>query len=474
MSAHRFFSRYNAMFSNGPEKMRILESLKQVYTKEDVMNNQIITAFREHRFSLPLSPEATQYLFRYLKGEDNMVLLQIFNQHIQVKDNNNCHVEFQDGGYKLDASQLTSSSTTENKVSSLTSLKKSIHRVQNGPPCLSSISFYTFINTYQGLSSCTISPDKKVLCGGFEESCIKLWSLTPQLFSSRATMVDVAQIHLSGDYLEEETKKSHYEEMVKMSGHSGAVYKTCFTNDSRYLLSCSEDTTIRLWSMDTHTNIVKYSGHNYPVWDIAISDLGCYFASGSQDKTVRLWTTDRVFPLKTLVGHTLDVDCVQFHPNGSYIASGGGDKTVRLWSVQTGRTVRLLQGHRASVLALAFSPNGRYLASAGEDRRIRLWDIASGSLLKELKGHTDTIHSLCFNQDSSMLASGGLDCVLRIWDVKKGINSNVLSGSMSSLSSSDGHTSSELLGAFPTKSTTVQYMEYTKNNLLLAAGAIQS
>jgi hypothetical protein len=38
------------MFSDAKEKMKFLESLKQVFTKEDVTNNQAITAFRYGNF----------------------------------------------------------------------------------------------------------------------------------------------------------------------------------------------------------------------------------------------------------------------------------------------------------------------------------------------------------------------------------------------------------------------------------------
>lgn len=37
----------------------------------------------------------------------------------------------------------------------------------------------------------------------------------------------------------------------------------------------------------------------------------------------------------------------------------------------------------------------------------------------------------------------------------------------------EGHTSAELLGAFPTKSATVSFLRFARHNLLLAAGAIQ-
>lgn len=65
---------------------------------------------------------------------------------------------------------------------------------------------------------------------------------------------------------------------------------------------------VRLWSMETKTNLVCYKGHNYPIWDVDFSPLGYYFASASHDRTARIWSTDHIFPLRVLAGHLSDVD----------------------------------------------------------------------------------------------------------------------------------------------------------------------
>ncbi|KAJ8299509.1 hypothetical protein KUTeg_023569, partial [Tegillarca granosa] len=192
-------------------------------------------------------------------------------------------------------------------------LQQSIKKVREGAPCLSSICFYTFINAYQGLCTVDISPDKTVLSAGFEDSTVKLWSITPGLIHSKQVQYDPSTLFLAADFwdLQEDPdteSKTQYREVAIMRGHNGAVYKTCFTSDSKYLLSSSEDCSVRLWDLETHTNKVCYIGHNYPVWDLDTSSVGSYFVSASQDRTAKLWITDRTYPLRTFCGHTFDVD----------------------------------------------------------------------------------------------------------------------------------------------------------------------
>lgn len=91
-------------------------------------------------------------------------------------------------------------------------------------------------------------------------------------------------------------------------GHNGPVYRCSYSPDKTMMLSCSEDTTVRLWSLHTWTCVVVYRGHQYPIWDVRFSPHGHYFATCSHDKTARLWATDNNQPLRIFVGHYSDVD----------------------------------------------------------------------------------------------------------------------------------------------------------------------
>ena len=94
----------------------------------------------------------------------------------------------------------------------------------------------------------------------------------------------------------------------KLIGHSGPVYGLDFNHDGSYLLSCSEDKTVRLWSTELKTNLVVYKGHNYPVFDVSFGPSDIYFATASHDRTARLWSCDHLFPLRIFVGHLGDVE----------------------------------------------------------------------------------------------------------------------------------------------------------------------
>lgn len=115
------------------------------------------------------------------------------------------------------------------------------------------------------------------------------------------------------------------ESVRSLFGHSGVVYAVSFSIDRTLLLSCSEDTTIRLWSLQIWTCLVVYKGHMFPVWDVKFSPMGYYFASASNDRTARLWATDHYQPLRVFAGHFSDVDVSNVCLRSKY----GGSDIVR-------------------------------------------------------------------------------------------------------------------------------------------------
>ncbi|KAK4275863.1 hypothetical protein QN277_018877 [Acacia crassicarpa] len=338
------------------------------------------------------------------------------------------------------------------------------NRVQLSSVALPSVSFYTFLNTHNGLSCSSISHDGSLVAGGFSDSSLKVWDMAKL---GQQTVNSLSQGENDTAQNEQILGQSGGRRQYTLfQGHSGPVYAASFSPVGDFILSSSADSTIRLWNTKLNANLVCYKGHNYPVWDVQFSPVGHYFASASHDRTARIWSMDRIQPLRIMAGHLSDVDCVQWHANCNYIATGSSDKTVRVWDVQSGECVRIFIGHRSMILSLAMSPDGRYMASGDEDGTIMMWDLSSGSCLMPLVGHTSCVWSLAFSCEGTLLASGSADSTVKLWDVT----------SSAKLPRSDekGGTTNRLrsLRTLPTKSTPVSSLRFSRRNLLFAAGAL--
>ncbi|KIV86362.1 hypothetical protein PV11_01976 [Exophiala sideris] len=273
-----------------------------------------------------------------------------------------------------------------------------------------SVVMYTFHNTHDSICCLDFSGDQKLVAAGFQESYIRVWTMDG---SALGPSVNGQQ-----------------QNSQRLIGHAGPVYSVAFApssdkpttdsadTDTKWLLSCSADSTIRLWNLDVFSCVVVYKGHVGPVWSVSWGPFGHYFASAGHDKTARVWLTDRIRQVRLLAGHDDDVDVVAWHPNSSYVFTASSDKTLRMWALNNGNPVRMFTGHTSTITALACSRNGKILASADDTGVILLWDLGPGRLLKKMRGHgKGGIWSLSWSAESSVLVSGGADGTVRAWDV---------------------------------------------------------
>lgn len=187
-----------------------------------------------------------------------------------------------------------------------------ISRLDELPPTAPLLKMYSVDTGQRKMNAASTSSCLSYVSCGFQDSSLALWDLKqlrtptkPELNSlDLACAISAYHPLTSSSPLSTESDPS----VAICLGHSGPVYATQFTPTNTHLLSCSDDTTLRLWDVSSLENVVVYRGHTYPVWALDISQQGQYFASGSQDRTAKLWTFDRTYPQRILAGHTADVD----------------------------------------------------------------------------------------------------------------------------------------------------------------------
>ncbi len=210
-------------------------------------------------------------------------------------------------------------------------------------------------------------------------------------------------------------------------GHTDGVWSVAFSTDTTFLVSSSDDQTIRIWDVATG-QCLRILYHANRVRSVALSPDGALFASGCDDHAICIWDARTGECLTTLSGHDDRVWSVAFDPTGTRLASGGTDGTVRIWDVASGQNFRVLVGHTDQVRGVVFGAKGTVLASGSDDATLRVWDVQSGQLLKTLEGHTNRVWCLAAHPTLPLLASGSEDDTVRLWDMQTGQCLKVLGG----------------------------------------------
>lgn len=210
-------------------------------------------------------------------------------------------------------------------------------------------------------------------------------------------------------------------EIRTLTGHADFVNSVAISPDGKWLASV-DTYSIKLWDLSQGEEIRTLSGHSALIHSVTFSPDGQMLASGGNDQTIKLWNPNTEVTIRTLSA-TSPIDAVSFSPDGQLLASGERNNTIKLWNPNTGEAIRTLTGHSRKVGAVTFSPDGQFLASGSGDKTIKIWQSETGELVRTLTGHSGWfagVHTVVFSPDGQTLASGSDDKTIKLWNPSTG------------------------------------------------------
>jgi WD40 repeat protein len=200
------------------------------------------------------------------------------------------------------------------------------------------------------------------------------------------------------------------------SAEDGREVRALRTPGLRFIdISFSQDGTrlvtsgygeFKVWDVKTGVELFNISSaRTNKVWNegLAFSTDGRYVAVGSDDSAVRLWSVEYSSELKSLRGHSNYISNLVYSSDGQVFLSAGFDDTVRLWNMAEPANPLLIT-ERSGVKAGSLSPDGKLMAVTTGAQAIEIVDVASGDSLFELQVEKGALGDLAFSDDG-LLAS---------------------------------------------------------------------
>ncbi|CDK25683.1 unnamed protein product [Kuraishia capsulata CBS 1993] len=359
----------------------------------------------------------------------------------------------------------------------------------------------------QPVTALAIHPYKPLLATGSSDGSIVLWDLLdlaqPVSIARNAHSRGVSSlcfsptdIHMGDDntsnklvvlasasldmFIKVWDPESNFTQLRSLVGHENMVSSITFNpNIPSELISCSKDTSIRLWDVSSGFCMLTFVGHSDWVRDVDVSESGEYVLSCSNDQSIRISHKSTGSGIGLLLGHNQVIETAKFVPalankylddicakvlqidpsseflsnpqfekvGYKYAISGGRDNTVRIWllplpvfkpgvdsplpsSTPEGLLIATLEGHSSWVKDIQFHPNATVFASCSDDATIKFWDPKkiAGSIecVSVLKGHHGFVNSIAFAplpSDSDIseakmrcyFVSGSSDNITQLW-----------------------------------------------------------
>ncbi len=228
-----------------------------------------------------------------------------------------------------------------------------------------------------------------------------------------------------------------------LESHTDYVNSVQLDPVSRTLFSASDDTTIKLWDLDSHCVLRTFEGHLSTVQQVVLMPDGFELQPGDIDHDeltsdsdffnpehprchlhTRRRATDSPPPPPD--PHPIPVQQLlplKWPPAGSdparprpppYFVTGSLDGTLRLWSTMTGRSVRTFFGHVEGVWAVA--ADALRIVSASEDGKIKIWDPRTGRCLRTFWAHEGP--ATCIALSEYCIVTGGEDREIRMLEFR--------------------------------------------------------
>ncbi|KAJ3011446.1 hypothetical protein HKX48_006841, partial [Thoreauomyces humboldtii] len=144
-------------------------------------------------------------------------------------------------------------------------------------------------------------------------------------------------------------------EPLQQFSHSSDVNKVQWDPSKKFLASCSDDGTAKVWTMDSSDPLFVARGHDKEVYSC-------------------LWA-----PAQTTSQSSATSSIPSTPP---LLATYGADRTLRLWDVDAQRCVHVFKNHDSEILGADFTVSGRFLATADADGRVNVWNVKDRAMVR--------------------------------------------------------------------------------------------
>ncbi len=217
--------------------------------------------------------------------------------------------------------------------------------------------------------------------------------------------------------------------VIDPQAHAGIVNDMSFTANGKFLISVSDDKTIRIWDvekgvLDRTIRSFSGAGAEGAIYAMALSPDSRFLAIGGyfESNEVRIIDLEKEAEVALLTGHTNVVTSIKFSKDGLQLASADANGVIKLWAINyadkkiTASPSNVLSGHKAQVYDISFAPNGNQLVSASYDGSLKLWDLTGVSKPIDMLMHIDKVQTCAFSSDGKWIISGGNKGKAILWD----------------------------------------------------------
>ncbi|CAO3622281.1 unnamed protein product [Cunninghamella blakesleeana] len=216
-----------------------------------------------------------------------------------------------------------------------------------------------------------------------------------------------------------------------LKGHLAKIYAMNWANDTRHIVSASQDGKLLVWDAYTTNKLFVISLRSSWVMTCSYSPSGNFVASGGLDNMCSIFklnnngynydyhgnNVDISKPARELIAHTGYLSCCRFLSD-SQILTSSGDTTCILWDIDANVKIKEFADHTGDVMSLSVSSNPNVFVSGACDSTAKIWDIREGKCTQTFVGHESDVNAVQFFPNGNAFGTGSDDASCRLFDLR--------------------------------------------------------
>ncbi|MCH5374660.1 MAG: hypothetical protein JJ992_11850, partial [Planctomycetes bacterium] len=211
-----------------------------------------------------------------------------------------------------------------------------------------------------------------------------------------------------------------------LTGHDSFANGIDLDPHSKTLASAGDDHRIRLWDLDSGTEVgsaIADAGHVHRVF---FWDRGQKLVSAGEAPEVKIWNRSPMEVIQRHVGfetaeHHGIKNRLDLSPDRRHCVAADQYQTARVYDLETGKVVCTLDLTGGQYIrCLRYSPDGRWIAGGRYTQEVTVWDAATGKVVDRFHGHLDDVQDIAFHPNGQLFATSDKSGIVRTWQLPSG------------------------------------------------------
>ncbi|DAZ97773.1 TPA: hypothetical protein N0F65_009519 [Lagenidium giganteum] len=215
--------------------------------------------------------------------------------------------------------------------------------------------------------------------------------------------------------------------VTSYDGHASNVTSIGFQKNGKWMYSCSDDGTMKIWDLRAPGCQRNYE-IGVPLNSVVLHPNQAELVVGDQNGCVRVYDlTANACSTKLVPDGECGIRSVDVVRDGSALVAANNKGKCFFYTPKAGENQyelrHSMKAHDGYILKCKISTNGKLLATCSSDKTAKIWSMdeqANYPLVHTLGGHQRWVWDCSFSAVSSYLVTCSSDQSARLWDLSQG------------------------------------------------------